>query len=137
LYNLSTAGEKFRFVKAAASSSRGSSSLQQPASNLRVPKESAAIISHAVINRFNKEGYVYRGRVALSRSPNFVKESTAAAEVAATADALTGVSSADAADTADAASAADITASTDSADAALVQVALVRVDHSGNLYTKT
>jgi hypothetical protein len=134
--NISTAGEKFRFIKAAASSSSSSSS-QQPASNLRVPKEAAAIISHAVINRFNKEEYVYRGKVALSRSPTFVKESTAAAEVTASADALTAVSSADTADTADVASAAEAAASSDGADAALVQVALIRVDYSGNLYTKT
>ncbi|WIA17078.1 hypothetical protein OEZ85_013978 [Tetradesmus obliquus] len=46
-------GEKFRFIKAGASSSGTS---QHPASNLRVPRDSAAIISHAVINRFHKEG---------------------------------------------------------------------------------
>jgi hypothetical protein len=101
-----------------------------------VPRETAAIISHAVINRFQKEGYVYRGRVALSRSSAFVKESTAAVEVAASADAFTTVSAVDAADSTDGADAMDAAASADAADAALVQVAVIRVDHSGNLYHK-
>jgi hypothetical protein len=70
----------------------------------------------------------------------FVKESTAAVEVAASTDMLTSVSAVDAADSADAADvtdAADAAASADAADGALVEVAVIRVDHSGNLYHKT
>jgi len=65
------------------------------------------------MHRFSDAGYVYRGRIALSTLPMFVKESTAghgAAAVAAQAAALQTVTD--------------------------LEIALIRVDNAGNLYQR-
>lgn len=108
------AGEKINFISPAASSSTKLTSVtaasQQP--DWRLAKESAQVISMSTINRFIDQGYVYRGRVALSSMPVYTKQSSAGETAAPVADSLVNSSS-------------------------NVQVAIVRVDNQGNMYQKT
>lgn len=136
-------GEKIKFIQ--------QSRTQLPAPNWRIAKESAAIITQDVIARFLQEGYVYRGKVALSKLPMFVKESTAADQVASTTTAADAAGGADTADVAASstegrnptqagnssnnAQSEQKTASASSST--MVEVAVIRVDSSGNLYHKT
>jgi hypothetical protein len=105
------AGEKLQFIHSRSSSAMLFSTSPADAANLRVASREPDAIQPEVMHRFSDAGYVYRGRIALSTLPMFVKESTAGtAAVAAQAAALQAVTD--------------------------LEIALIRVDNAGNLYQR-